>query len=248
MNDLSGRARTIVDRARDSDEPSSADGDRIKRAILLQIAIGGMASTATAGTLSLGAKVGVAVLAALLVGGAGVGLVNLHRTHSTAEREAYVPAKMALPRQAPAVHSQVSETTEPETTQPTMVAPTPDESEMRMKEKPRKSGGTIGREEKRTAEEDRLNAEVAVLKRAREELRLGRPAQALKLLIEYDRRFGKGMLGQERQAMAAIAACQAQPGPGAQAQAEAFIRTTPSSPLIDRVRATCITSPLTNLP
>jgi outer membrane protein assembly factor BamD (BamD/ComL family) len=89
--------------------------------------------------------------------------------------------------------------------------------------------------------EDRLNAEVEVLKRAREELRLGRPAQALEALLEYDRRFGKGVLGEERQAMAAIAACQARPGSGARAQAEAFMRSAPDSPLLDRVRATCIT-------
>lgn len=89
--------------------------------------------------------------------------------------------------------------------------------------------------------DDFLNAEVSVLGRAREELRLGRPGRALDVLAEYDRRFGKGMLGEERRAIAAIATCQANPGSVARTQAEAFIRSAPSSPLLERVRATCVT-------
>jgi len=80
-----------------------------------------------------------------------------------------------------------------------------------------------------------------VLKRAREELRLHRPARALEALTEYDRRFGEGVLGQERHAMEAIAACQAFPGADSRAQAEAFIRKAPLSPLRERVREACIT-------
>ncbi len=111
-------------------------------------------------------------------------------------------------------------------------------SKARRPDKPRKVAEPSGQ----LAQEDQLNAEVAVLKRAREELRLGRPAQALEALLEYDRRFGKGALGEERQAIAAIAACQAHPGPNAHAEAQAFMRSSPHSPLFDRVREACITS------
>jgi hypothetical protein len=88
---------------------------------------------------------------------------------------------------------------------------------------------------------DQLNAEVEVLKRARDELRRGRPAQALVALAEYDRRFSSGVLAEERHAIAAIAGCQAAPGPAARAQAQAFLRQAPASPLRERVVEACIT-------
>jgi outer membrane protein assembly factor BamD (BamD/ComL family) len=91
------------------------------------------------------------------------------------------------------------------------------------------------------ATDDRLNAEVEVLKRARAALRSGQPLQALEALRDYDRRFGRGTLGEERQALAVIATCLAQPGTSARAAAESFMRAAPASPMLDRVRAACIT-------
>jgi outer membrane protein assembly factor BamD (BamD/ComL family) len=78
-----------------------------------------------------------------------------------------------------------------------------------------------------------------MLRLAQDDLRAGLPAQALRRLAEYDRRFPKGTLDQERRAIQAIAMCQAQPGPSAQAQAERFLRHAPESPLAERVRAAC---------
>jgi hypothetical protein len=84
-----------------------------------------------------------------------------------------------------------------------------------------------------------LDPELTVLRQAQEDLRAGLPAQALRRLAEYDRRFGKGALDQERRAIEAIALCQAHPGPAAQAQAERFLRAAPESPLAERVRSAC---------
>jgi len=75
-----------------------------------------------------------------------------------------------------------------------------------------------------------------------------RPERTLETLAEYDRRFGRGVLVEERQAIAAIALCQAEPGPAARAQAEAFMRKAPASPLRERVRAACITPSGTRAP
>jgi hypothetical protein len=139
---------------------------------------------------------------------------------------------------------------------PPSIAPTQTEGKARKQDRARKPAGQgsqvdqvnqvdlvnqVNNGGEWVAQEDQLNAEVDVLKRAREELRLGRPTEALEALSEYDRRFGKGALGEERQAIAAIAACQAHPGPSARAQAQAFMRSSPKSPLLDRVRAACIT-------
>ena len=86
---------------------------------------------------------------------------------------------------------------------------------------------------------DSLDPELTVLRQAQEDLHAGLPAQALRRLAEYDRRFGKGTLNEERQAIGAIALCQVHPGPAAQAQAERFLRAAPQSPLAERVRAAC---------
>jgi hypothetical protein len=86
---------------------------------------------------------------------------------------------------------------------------------------------------------DSLDPELTLLRQAQEDLRAGVPAQALRRLDEYDRRFGKGTLNEERRAIGAIALCQAHPGPAAQAQAERFLRAAPQSPLAGRVRSAC---------
>jgi outer membrane protein assembly factor BamD (BamD/ComL family) len=97
----------------------------------------------------------------------------------------------------------------------------------------------IARTAARNSALDSLDSELAVLGQAQEDLHAGLPAQALRRLAEYDRRFGKGTLNEERRAIGAIALCQAQPGPAAQAQAERFLRDEPQSPLAGRVRSAC---------
>jgi len=246
MNNLDFRARAIVDAARDADLPSPDDRDRIKRAVLVQVAAGVGASTVAAGTvsagvgmslgMSLGMKVGLALLAVSLAGGGTAGYLHWtgqHRLASVVKDEpkapAATPASAGSPVKIPAVLA------------PPAPAPAQAESKARKPDRSRKLTGQASGGGERLAAEDQLNGEVAVLKRAREQLRLGRPAQALDALLEYDRRFGKGVLGEERQAIAAIAACQAHPGPSARAQAQAFMHSSPTSPLLDRVRAACIT-------
>jgi hypothetical protein len=237
MNDLDSRARAIVEAARDADDPSPADRNRIRHAVLVQLAAGAVASTAVAGTMTVGMKLGLAALAVSLVGGGAAGIVQMRRPQSTTS--AAVHARVPVVSRTTA-----SPVAIPEAAMPPAIAAPSVESQARRPDKPRKAVAQNIRE----GEEDQLNAEVAVLKRAREDLRLGRPAQALEALREYDRRFGKGTLGEERQAMAAIAACQAHPGPSARAQAQAFMLASPHSPLLDRVRVTCITPARENSP
>jgi hypothetical protein len=246
MNDLDFRAQAIVDAARDAEEPSPADRDRIKRAILVQVAAGALAATAAttaaAGTVGMGVgmKIGVAVLALSLAGGGTAGYLHWqgksHRAAATSRQVGDRAPAREVP--APAI-------ARPAVAESPLFVPAPTESKARKPDKPRKLAGPGNIESEGIPEvipvDDQLNSEVVVLKRAREELRLGRPVHALEALQEYDRRFGKGVLGEERQAMAAIAACQAHPGPSSQAQAQAFMRTSPHSPLLGRVRAACIT-------
>jgi hypothetical protein len=55
--------------------------------------------------------------------------------------------------------------------------------------------------------QDRLAAEVSILSRATRDLRAGRPAEALKALDEYRRKFPKGLLSEEQHAAGAQALC-----------------------------------------
>jgi hypothetical protein len=245
MNELESGAKALIDAAR-KDEPPTADRDRIKHLIVLQVAaVGAVASAGTgaavAGTMSLGAKLGVAVLAASLVGGGAIGVMKLRGTHQAA------PATQPpVVQRAPAVHKAEPAAAELGPVEVPESAAVPQaESKTRKADRARKPPEPAATE---GVPEDPLNTEVAVLKRAREALQLGRPAQALRALAEYDQLFGKGALGEERQAMAAIALCQVQPGAKAREQAAAFIRSAPNSPLCERVRATCITPPLKNRP
>jgi len=238
MNDLNSQARAVVEAARDADNPSPADRDRIKHAILVQVAVGAVASTAAAGSMTLAMKVGLAVLAVSLVGGGSAGYVHWQGKHLASGLATHVSKATAVAREATALPIVI-----PAVAAQPAAGPAQPESKTHLLDKPRKLvvQGSDERMRQEAHQEDPLNAEVAVLGRAREELRLGRPAQALEALLEYDRRFGKGALGEERQAIAAIAACQAHPGPGARAQAQAFMRSSPKSPLLDRVHATCLT-------
>jgi hypothetical protein len=248
MSDLDSRARAIVEAGRDADVPSAADRDRIKRAVLVQLAAGAaVASTAAASSavaasagLSVAAKLGIAVLTLSLVGGGAAGLLKLRDVGRGSEGSVRVSP-------GPGVAPVLSPVAEPAAVVPDPPSLVVAGERTRKPERPRKGAMSNGRAE-RIAAEDQLNAEVEVLKRAREALRLHRPASAIEALVEYDRRFGNGVLGEERRAMAAIATCRAQPGPISRAQADAFVRGAPQSPLRERVREACITPPAANSP
>ena len=83
---------------------------------------------------------------------------------------------------------------------------------------------------------DRLAAEVAILSRATRDLRAGRPAESLKALDEYRRRFPKGLLVEEQRAARAQALCAL--GRFDEAQAK-LTELTPQTPLAVRARQFC---------
>jgi hypothetical protein len=60
------------------------------------------------------------------------------------------------------------------------------------------------------------------------------------LLEVHARRFPVGALSEERRAIHALAACHRTGSASAAAEAEAFIRESPSSPLVEGVRNACL--------
>jgi outer membrane protein assembly factor BamD (BamD/ComL family) len=77
------------------------------------------------------------------------------------------------------------------------------------------------------------------LQSAQEALRLGEPDRALALLDAHAKRFPGGALSEERRAAHALAACRKTGDPSARAEAVAFLRDSPSSPLVESVRKAC---------
>jgi hypothetical protein len=244
MNDLGSEARSLLEAARGADAPTRADRERIKHAVALRVATVGAASMAAGGAvaMTLATKVTVAALTVAVLGGGSASLLAwkahtappaaLHRTASRHSVPRTPPALAVRPAaEAPAVVE------EPR--------PKPLPPEMRRREMARGEARPAGAESVPSVERppsptlDSLDPELTVLRQAQEDLRSGLPAQALRRLAEYDRRFGKGTLNEERRAIGAIALCQAHPGPAAQAQAERFLRAAPQSPLAGRVRSAC---------
>ena len=245
MNDLGPEARSLLEVARGADTPTRADRERIKHAVALRVATVGAASMAAGGAVAMtvATKVAVAALTVAVLGGGSASLwawkahtasppAALHRTASHRSASRTPPALAARPAaEAPVVVE------EPR--------PRPLPPEMRRREMARAEARPAGAESVTSVERppsptlDSLDPELTVLRQAQEDLRSGLPAQALRRLDEYDRRFGKGTLNEERRAIGAIALCQAHPGPAAQAQAERFLRAAPQSPLAGRVRSAC---------
>ena len=251
MNDLGPEARSMLEAARAAEAPSRADRQRIKHAVLLRVATLGAASAASvaaggAAAMSVATKVTVVALTVAVLGGgsAAVWTWKVHTpppvaptraalSHSARRTPPAPPAQPAVAPEAPAVV---------EEPRPQPLPPEARRREVVRSEVRRPATGSAPVAESAPAPGialDSLDPELTALRQAQEDLRAGLPAQALRRLAEYDRRFGKGTLNQERRAIGAIALCQLHPGPAAQAQAERFLRFAPESPLAERVRAAC---------
>jgi hypothetical protein len=86
---------------------------------------------------------------------------------------------------------------------------------------------------------DQLGAEIELLARANSAVNAGDAGRALVSLREYDRRFGAGILREERAAASVLALCAAGRTREARAEAERFVRGWPRSPLLSRIEGSC---------
>jgi hypothetical protein len=84
-----------------------------------------------------------------------------------------------------------------------------------------------------------LDAELALLRRARAALAEGRPADALTLLAEHARRFATGLLGEEAALLRVQALCETGARDQARAEAQAFARARPDSSHAKRIVRLC---------
>jgi hypothetical protein len=86
---------------------------------------------------------------------------------------------------------------------------------------------------------DALSEEVAILSRAETDLYGGRPESALKALDEHERKFGHGVLEEERTAARIQALCALGRTAEADAEFSRLVRISPNSPHMERSRQAC---------
>jgi hypothetical protein len=84
-----------------------------------------------------------------------------------------------------------------------------------------------------------LDAEVALLRQAHEQLRLGQPLRALRALSEHAERFPRGELLEMRKATRVLALCALDRVEAARTEAERFLQQHASSGYVAKVRQLC---------
>jgi len=95
----------------------------------------------------------------------------------------------------------------------------------------------------RDAEVDGLADETELLRAAQAALARGDGKRALALLEGGERRFGNGVLKEERAALRVLALCDIGLGARARREATAFAAAHPRSPLLARVQSACVDPP-----
>ncbi|MDI1482808.1 hypothetical protein [Polyangium sp. y55x31] len=271
MSELGPEARAILLAGRDGDDPSPADRARLRRALSAAIAAGGAASVggeriADAATTKLGeaasatkiasaAKTGAVFslgglawkgMVALLVGGAASAVAILGPTATHLETP---PAATHL--EAPAQKGKTPPAPTRAEAEPTVIPiddpPPPPAPELphapTVNAAPKRTAPTVATNEPSPEPTDPLLAETRRLRAVHGAMKDGDPEQALRLLDENSASAEGQSLRAERTAARVLALCKLGRVDEARAEAARFLSESPGSPLADRVRKACPTSP-----
>lgn len=176
----------------------------------------GAGSAALAGTASAGSG-GVATGAAVLTG-----LKGLIAAGALAGAGALAWTFWPTPAASPAPQNTPSQ---PASAQPATATPSPKD--------PASSQRSTS---SATLKENPLQAELAVVKKARQALAAGQAAKALTLLQDSQEKFANGALVPEREALLIIALSQSGQARKARPKARRFLSKHPESPMANRVR------------
>ena len=254
MTDLDPSEQSLLDSLREADEPSEADRERVRSAVLAKVALasgvaaatattakaaaGAATSAGTAGLIAAHGKAAVVVIA--LVGmGAGAWWVvqgrpdsapaepTMHATPTSVERESAPPV---------AVEQETAPSVPVEEVDP-MPAEEPDTPTVASKAPP----AAVGPRPRPSA--DDLDREMQIIGAAQQAMRQGDPARALRLLDEHALEHPSGVLAEERAGARAIALCKAGRTFQGRSAARQFLAKNPKSPLAARVRAACLAQP-----
>jgi hypothetical protein len=192
MSTLSPKGQALIRARAQAYQPTHADRERVLGA--LRVRLGEAALPPDPGSLAIARSATRSlwrVFSAVVV---GVGVVGGTLFLAQRERSDRPQAKLEVPMGAPAPAAEPApapvEPPEPLETTPSAAWIAPAQASAQA-----------------SAPKERLAAEVALLARATRDLRAGRPADAIKILDEYRRRFPKGRLGEQHQAGRAQTLC-----------------------------------------
>lgn len=154
---------------------------------------------------------------------------------------AIAPAEAAPPTPAPiAVPTETAETSEiDDGALPHAVTPSPRNTDRSRPAPPQTRPSTVTPPVADDDFDDGLLEENRLLGLARTALLERDPRRALDHLDEHARRFPRGVLTQERQALRAVGLCEAHDDEQGITAARAFLHAHPRAALADRVRASC---------
>jgi hypothetical protein len=224
MSELSPRARELVHSGRGLNRPTPADRERVEAALLARL--GAVVSPPETGAASPSGVspaprprwwfVSSALVGVGLIGGA-LFFAGRHQSGTANAARALAAPVVATSSAAPMVAPTAEASAVVVSTPPPVVSSDPQASSAR-------------------PGQDRLAQEVALLTHATSDLHAGRAADALKVLDEYQRKFPKGLLTEERRAAKAQALCSL--GRRSEAQAE-LARLAPQSPAAARAKQVC---------
>ncbi len=240
---LSDEARRIVDDARAAYGPSDEDRARVGAMLPLHLAAAAGAATAastgpsaTAAPASVLAGKGVLVglTALVVVGGASLGY--------------WWSGSGARGPRAPSAVSAVSAPAARTTTQLAPSSSTPSTTVKNSQPQSPARGNRIRSTLAAHAIAAKVGVsdpgpdvagEIALLNEAQRALASGQADRALQILDRHAREFPRGSLAEERAAARIIALCALGRVTAARAETAAFVRQSPESPLVERVRAAC---------
>ena len=202
MSDLSPELEQLVLAGRSASRPSDVDSARILAALRERLGDAvvagpeaGQAATGSSSGLLFGKVTGIGIAGLAVVGGLWFFAARNHRVVSS-EPQAFpsaaatISAPLALVPSVAASSAPVSPPLDPAVAS---------------------SSDNVDRTDARSASShharDSLSEEVAILSRAETDLHSGKPADALKLLNEHERKFGNGLLTEERIAARVQALC-----------------------------------------
>ncbi len=247
MNGLGPEANALLEAAREGDEPTQADRERVRGAIATRLAAGAAAGlgVATAAKSSSAAVMLAGSATKVLVTVALVGAIgaSIGASALMVARARHRPAASAVSAAVPARAS--TEGVAISTEQANGAAESPPAYPVTTPEKA--SGGlragarpaTVPAAAAPAHVTGDVAAEVRLIGEAHTAMRGGDAARALVLLDEHARRYPKGALGEERDAARISALCALGRTSEARDATERFLRAAPLSPHAGPVRASC---------
>jgi hypothetical protein len=225
---LSAEAQELVSAVKRAYQPNDVDRARVLEALRGRlgdaVVLGDAAARSAVGVRRFWSPTSALTVAGLAVVGGGALWLALRTSPAStaappsAESPAVAPETVPSATEAPATVPSESppESVEPPATQSSVTRPAP---ARRVR--------------------DGLSEEVAIMSRAETDLHGGRPERALKALDEHQRKFGNGVLAEERTAARIQALCALGRTAEADAELARLIRLAPSSPHTERALRAC---------